>query len=400
MDTHRRLEDAAPIAARLIFWGDVHSALSSPQVPADAVVKGLSRWGELHPQLQKGLLSVARDILLPQLVRDAGAGTTLAKITGLLSRVESGPTADLYELAVWCVSHGYGAHFDTLVDQGLTSLALARQGITSNADVRGLLSFKFMPAKVFLQKLQVQPHSATSASPSTSTLVDNAVDDGFITDFSGGFVGMISGVTMAPDCATLQHAFSGVQLYEGQPEYSKKLAHMTAFAATEFAKQTIVANGGDPADPTAVDHNGLCLKDIAALNAYTQDSVYKPLNKMLNVTKDRVKRLKSFFRYMRLLMGAMKKLPPFAESYLVRGIKWDLCANPKHYQVGQKFRWWGFVSTTLDAETAKTFSKPDSGGVGTIFSIKTCIGVRVDEYSSYTSEKEVCLQGNYGSIEI
>ena len=49
------------------------------------------------------------------------------------------------------------------------------------------------------------------------------------------------------------------------------------------------------------------------------------------------------------------------------------------------------MSCTLDAETAKTFSKPDSGGVGTIFSIKAQIGVDIEEYSSFSSEKEVLL---------
>ena len=323
---------------------------------------------------------------------DAGSARTLGQLAGLLSHVESGPTAGLYELAAWCVSHGYSMHFHTLVKQGLDSLTLAQQGITTNADVRGLTGLKFMPAKLFLQKLHAHSDAATQDGATASSLVDSINHDGFSTDFGTGYAGMISGVKVAPDCATLQDAFAGVELYEGQLEYSKQVINMTAFAATDFAKEKLSKDCGNPADPTAMDSNGLCLKDIAAINAYTQESVYKPLNKMLNVKKDRSARLKPYFRYMRMLLGAMKKLSPFKESYLVRGIKRDLCADPDHYQVGQKFRWWGFVSTTLNAETAKKFSKPDGGGIGTIFSIRACIGVRVDQYSSYASEKEVHIR--------
>ena len=309
----------------------------------------------------------------------------ISKIAGLLSHVESGPTAGLFELAAWCAFHGYRPHFDNLVDQGLTSLTLAQQNIATNADVRGLTGLKFIAAKKFLLKLNAHPDTETQSAVST----DNSSDDGFATDFSKAFTGMISGVEMAPDCSTLQEAFVGVELHEGKPEYSKQVLHMITFTATEFAKGKIVTDGGKLEDPAALDNNGLRLKDIAALNLYTQVSVYKPLNRMLNAKKDRSVRIRPYFRYMRLLLGAMKKLIPFKGSYLVRGIKRDLCANPKHYQVGQKFRWWGFVSTTLDAETAKNFSKPDCGGIGTIFSIKCSIGVRVDTYSSFASEKEV-----------
>jgi hypothetical protein len=64
----------------------------------------------------------------------------------------------------------------------------------------------------------------------------NGDDDGFAVDFSAGFT-TISGIMVAPDCDMLQDALTGVELYEGKPQYSKQVINMTVFASTSFAKQ-------------------------------------------------------------------------------------------------------------------------------------------------------------------
>merc|ERR1712059_116434 len=78
-------------------------------------------------------------------------------------------------------------------------------------------------------------------------------------------------------------------------------------------------------------------------------------------------------------------------GWLYRGVSRDLCADDTKYKVGQQFHWWGCTSCSVDAEVAKRFSKPVGGGVGTIFTIITSIGVDIHAYSSMTHEKEVLL---------
>ena len=158
-----------------------------------------------------------------------------------------------------------------------------------------------------------------------------------------------------------------------------------------FARNFLTNAGLDPADPLAEDAHGLTLLEIAALNLYTQESIYGFLNKALNTKNARQQRLTPVLSYMRILLRALAKLPPYAELGLVRGVKLDLCANDSRYVPGQQFRWWGFTSCSLDSEVVKDFSRPEDGGIGTIFSIACEIGRDVSAYSAYNEEMEVLL---------
>ena len=215
-------------------------------------------------------------------------------------------------------------------------------------------------------------------------------DNPVISDFNNNF-DCITGVAKAPLYSTLGEALRGWSIYEGDTKYSQQCLDAAVYTAMMFAKQLITNAGFDPTDPLAEDANGLGVLEIAALNLYTQESIYSQLNKLLNAKNERHKRLTPILPYMRLLFRALAKLPHHTDLGLVRGVKLDLCADASHYMPGQEFRWWGFTSCSLDAEVAKEFSRPAGGGVGTIFSIICDVGWDVSAYSTYNEEREVLL---------
>ena len=81
----------------------------------------------------------------------------------------------------------------------------------------------------------------------------------------------------------------------------------------------------------------------------------------------------------------------FVGELLYRGVDKDLCVDGK-YNPGDKFCWWGFVSTSTDLEVAKGFATNVNGEKGTIFYIKCSVGLNVNEYSAFPTENEVLLR--------
>ena len=87
----------------------------------------------------------------------------------------------------------------------------------------------------------------------------------------------------------------------------------------QFAEAHLNKLGG--ADP-----HGLTRDEVAAINLYTQEDcgVYSRLNTALR-SSDR-QHVKPYFRYLRLLLGGLRKLPAYRGS-VWRGVKLDLAAT-------------------------------------------------------------------------
>eukprot|EP00698_Gefionella_okellyi_P024208 TRINITY_DN847_c0_g1_i10.p1 TRINITY_DN847_c0_g1~~TRINITY_DN847_c0_g1_i10.p1 ORF type:complete len:393 (-),score=99.70 TRINITY_DN847_c0_g1_i10:69-1247(-) len=127
--------------------------------------------------------------------------------------------------------------------------------------------------------------------------------------------------------------------------------------------------------------------EVAAVHIYTQQSPWYPtLNERLR-ERDR-ELLKPFFPYIRLLLTALYKLPPWA-GILFRGVKRDLRAD---FKPKSKKIWWAFSSaaTRLDVMQSEQFL--GKTGDRTLFHIATSMGVDIQRYSAFsTSEAEVLL---------
>jgi hypothetical protein len=144
--------------------------------------------------------------------------------------------------------------------------------------------------------------------------------------------------------------------------------------------------------------HGLTPDEIGAVHLYTQECpLYHELNAMLR-GRDRDK-LKPCLSFMRLLVGAMHKLPKHA-GRVFRGMKRhlaDTVADDKKgwpldhiLPVNKKLVWWAASSASLSMKTLEAFA----GKVGrrTVFSISATHAVDVMEYSAFGAlEKEWLL---------
>jgi hypothetical protein len=144
--------------------------------------------------------------------------------------------------------------------------------------------------------------------------------------------------------------------------------------------------------------HGLTADEIGAIHLYTQECpLYHELNALLR-GRDRAK-LKPCLPFMRLLVGAMHKLPKHA-GRVFRGMTRhlaDTAGDDKRgwpldqiFPIGKKFVWWAASSTSLSMKTLEAFA----GKVGrrTVFSISAKHAVDVMAYSAFGDlEKEWVL---------
>lgn len=142
--------------------------------------------------------------------------------------------------------------------------------------------------------------------------------------------------------------------------------------AKEFAEDLLRK---DPSDPLSVEM-------IAAVNLYTQDSVFfKTLNASLR-TPERAA-LKPFCAYLKLFLRALYRLPHVKQT-LFRSVNVDLHGTYSgHFAAGRIFTTWDAMSCTTDLNV---FSKPDFCDVKksrTILSIDACQGYPIAKYSAY-----------------
>jgi hypothetical protein len=119
---------------------------------------------------------------------------------------------------------------------------------------------------------------------------------------------------------------------------------------------------------------------------YTQEcEFYRTLNACLR-DRDRV-RIKPFFPYLRLLLEALRQLPPRSCS-LYRGVKLDLSAK---FRKGDLPVWWSVTSTStsMDVLNSKDFCGQD--GPRTVFLVKAAHARNIAAFSAFASEAELIL---------
>jgi len=124
----------------------------------------------------------------------------------------------------------------------------------------------------------------------------------------------------------------------------------------------------------------------ASIMLYTSNAIYSALNKALR-DKDRGK-IKKYFKYLRLLLEAMKTLPQQKKT-LWRGISVDLISDPS-YAPGKTITWWGVSSCTSDVGVARGFAAGCGGGCS-VLTINSKSACDIQAISFFGSEKESLL---------
>jgi hypothetical protein len=139
-------------------------------------------------------------------------------------------------------------------------------------------------------------------------------------------------------------------------------------------------------------HGILSVDESAAIQLYTMETLpfdrclYYILNKTLRSANRR--ELIPWFRYLKLLMTALWKLPS-VQCTVWRGIK-DVDLSTQ-YQEGQCYTWWNLSSCTETLTVMQTPQFLGTDGLRTLFSIHCLNGKEIREHSYVRSENEILL---------
>jgi hypothetical protein len=148
-------------------------------------------------------------------------------------------------------------------------------------------------------------------------------------------------------------------------------------------------NSKNPAD-------GLTRDESAAIRLYTMewdvvgddpsDSLYAHLNRTLK-NMDRSK-LRPWFRYLKLFLTGLAKLPMAPSQTIWRGVRIDISAD---YQPGSEVTWWAFSSCTTSLKVLASDLYLGNVGTRTLFSIEAFNARTVHGHSHFTTEDEILL---------
>lgn len=139
-------------------------------------------------------------------------------------------------------------------------------------------------------------------------------------------------------------------------------------------------------------HGILSIDESAAIQLYTMETLplerclYFVLNKTLRSENRR--ELMPWFRYLKLLMTALWKLPSVKRT-VWRGIK-DVDLSDK-YQEGQCYTWWNLSSCTETLNLMQRSQFLGNDGLRTLFNIDCITGKEIKEHSYVHTENEILL---------
>jgi hypothetical protein len=148
-------------------------------------------------------------------------------------------------------------------------------------------------------------------------------------------------------------------------------------------------NSKNPADELTQDES-------AAIRLYTMEwdtgpdeprgSLYAHLNRTLKLV-DRAK-LRPWFRYLKLFLTALAKLPSNPHQTVWRGVRTDQSAD---YPPGQEVAWWAFSSCTASLSVLESDIYLGNTGTRTLFSIETMNARTIRSHSHFQTEDEILL---------
>ncbi|CAF2134617.1 unnamed protein product [Rotaria magnacalcarata] len=143
-----------------------------------------------------------------------------------------------------------------------------------------------------------------------------------------------------------------------------------------------------PAEPP----DGLTINESAAIRLYTIEwkAPHRSLYSMLNHTLKHCSReeLQPYFRYMKLFLTALVKLPCSPLLTVWRGVTKDLSAE---FPPGTPVTWWAFSSTTTELAVLENNMYLGTTGARTLFSVEAINGRTVRAHSHFVIEDEILL---------
>ena len=138
--------------------------------------------------------------------------------------------------------------------------------------------------------------------------------------------------------------------------------------------------------------DGLTIDESAAIRLYTieweenQRSLYSMLNHTLK--KDDRDKLRPYFKYMKLFLTALVKLPCVPQLTVWRGVTKDVSAQ---FPPGTKVIWWAFSSCTTSLPVLENNMYLGNTGERTLFSVEAINGRTVRDHSHFVTEDEILL---------
>ena len=147
--------------------------------------------------------------------------------------------------------------------------------------------------------------------------------------------------------------------------------------------------------------DGLTIDESAAIRLYTIEweephpSLYSMLNSALD-TADR-KHLRPYFKYLKLFLTALVKLPCVQPQTVWRGVTQDLSAK---YPPDTLVKWWAFSSTTAELTVLRNNIYLGNSGNRTLFSVEAINGRTIRAHSHFDDENEILLlPGTYMTVQ-
>jgi hypothetical protein len=140
-------------------------------------------------------------------------------------------------------------------------------------------------------------------------------------------------------------------------------------------------------------NDGLTIDESASIALYSmewsprQNSFYIILNGTLRKA-NRAESLPPWFKFLKLFLTALSKLPPTTRRIIYRGVKLDL---RKHYTQGARVVWWGFSSCTSTVGVLENEQFFGKSGTRTLFTIECDNGRDIRQHSFYQTEDEILL---------
>ena len=147
--------------------------------------------------------------------------------------------------------------------------------------------------------------------------------------------------------------------------------------------------------------DGLTIDESAAIRLYTIEwaKPHRSLYSMLNYTLKKANReqLRPYFKYLKLFLTALVKLPCVPSLTVWRGVTEDLSTK---FPSGKAVTWWAFSSCTTEMTVLENNMYLGTTGKRTLFSVEAVNGRDIGKHSRYASENEVLLlPGTYMIVQ-
>jgi hypothetical protein len=138
--------------------------------------------------------------------------------------------------------------------------------------------------------------------------------------------------------------------------------------------------------------DGLTIDESAAIRLYTieWDKPHRSLYSMLNRTlkKDNREQLRPYFKYMKLFLTALAKLPSVPQLTIWRGVTKNMSAD---FSPGTVVTWWAFSSCTITLTVLENNMYLGNTGNRTLFSVDAINGRTIHSHSHFVTEDEILL---------